>query len=117
MDGRDVIGGGEVSGEMRCGVEEVPESVSIDGYLDSKVSSELLFVVAVGEVVWGISNFDAGIRSMFALGVGGELNESPNPELELFDNPRPNRDVGLKAFCVEFEFEPNESLKPELADP
>jgi len=116
MDGRDAIGGGEVSGEMRFGVEEVPESVSIDGYLDSKVSSELLFIVAVGEVVWGISNLDAGIRPTSALGVG-ELNESPNPVFELFDNPRPNRDVGLNAFCVGLVLEPNESLNPELADP
>jgi hypothetical protein len=46
------MGGGEVSGEIRC---EVPERDSIDGYLDSKVSS-VLFVVVVGEVVGGISN-------------------------------------------------------------
>jgi hypothetical protein len=47
------------------------------------------------------------------------LNESPNPELELFDNPRPNLDVGLKAFCIGLGlgFEPNESLNPELVDP
>ena len=102
---------------MRFGVGEVPERVSIDGYLDSKVSSVLLFVVVVGEVVWGISNLAAGIRPTSALGVGGELNESPNPELELFDNPRPNLDVGLNAFCVGLGFEPNESLNPELVDP
>jgi hypothetical protein len=52
MDGLEAMGGGEVSGEMRC---EVPERDSIDGYLDSNVSS-VLFVVVVGEVVWGISN-------------------------------------------------------------
>jgi hypothetical protein len=111
MDGLDAIGGGEVSGEIRC---EVPERDSIDGYLDSNVSS-VLFVVVVGEVVWGISNLEAGSRSTSALGVGGELNESPNPEL--LDNPRPNLDVGLNAFCVGLGFVPNESLNPELVDP
>ena len=94
----------------------MPERDSIDGYLDSNVSS-VLFVVVVGEVVWGISNWEAGRRSTSALGVGGELKESPNPELEVFDNPRPNLDVGLKAFCVGLGFEPKESLNPELVDP
>ena len=31
MEGLDVIGGGEVSGEIRFGVVEVPDRVSIDG--------------------------------------------------------------------------------------
>lgn len=64
-------------------------------------------------MVCGISNLEAGIRSTSALGVGGELNESPNPEW--LDRPLPNLEVGLKAFG--FGLAPNESLNPELADP
>jgi uncharacterized protein YdeI (BOF family) len=61
MDGRDTIGGGEVIGEIRferaIGVEVSPEdNVSMDGYLDSKLSSWIVEVLAcrldaMGDVV------------------------------------------------------------------
>jgi len=121
-----MFGGGEVIGEMRfergTGVDASPEErVSIEGYLDSKLSSPAvlllvcrLVMVAVGEVVCGISRLAAPIRSTSGavLEAGAdEPNESPNPEVP--DRPRPNREVGLNGFWVE----PNESLNPEEVDP
>jgi hypothetical protein len=127
IDGREILGGGEVIGDIKLargtGVDVPPdESVSIDGKRDSKSESWLgvaegvcRALVDAGDAVWGISRLPAFIRSTSAvldeLDDLEVLKESPKPGVP--DNPLPKRDVGRKGFVDD----PKESVNPEEADP